>query len=392
MKNFLQLIKREFGLFWANSVLRMIFIGAPIAYGVLFGFVYQKGKVTDLNIIVVDEDNTAMSHRLIDMLNDTETLHVIEIKADNFNLKDDLIRYDGQAVVYIPRKFAADIYQSKSPEVNVYINIANVLTANFASRTIQVVLASLNAGIEMEALNKKGTPSVAVFDKFQAFNANYIRLYNRSSNYMSFLWPGMLATIVQQVILLALALSFASEFEKGTFSNTFLPRVKSPIDAILVKCIPFWIMTCGIWLFFIGLQYFFRVPLAAHNVIANLTLAALFIVAVSFMGILVSIVVPNQLKATEILMVVATPSFVISGFTWPLSQMPLWVTYLAKMIPLTHFLEGYRVLLMQDGNLYHIRPQLFGLTISCLVYGLLCVIALYYKMKKTVPIRSADTN
>ena len=47
MKNFFLLIKREFRLFWDNSVLRLLFIGAPIMYGILLGFVYQKGKVTD---------------------------------------------------------------------------------------------------------------------------------------------------------------------------------------------------------------------------------------------------------------------------------------------------------------------------------------------------------
>jgi ABC-2 type transport system permease protein len=52
--------------------------------------------------------------------------------------------------------------------------------------------------------------------------------------------------------------------------------------------------------------------------------AGVFVISVSFIGVLVSILVPNQLKATEILMVIAT-SFILSGFTWPLSQMPVWV-------------------------------------------------------------------
>ena len=58
MNNFFALLKREFGLFWNNSVLRILFIGAPIMYAVLMGFVYKKGKVTDLPIIVVDEDHS----------------------------------------------------------------------------------------------------------------------------------------------------------------------------------------------------------------------------------------------------------------------------------------------------------------------------------------------
>lgn len=382
MRTFIQLVKREFRLFWGNSVLRLLFIGAPVLYGILFGFVYQKGKVTDLNILVVDQDNTPLSNRLVDMLNDNEVLHVVEVKPERMDLKRDLIRLDGQAIVIIPDRFEADVLQNRSPEINVQINLANILTANYASRSIQVVLGSLNAGLEMEALRKRGTPDYAVSKKYEAFSTNYVRLYNRSSNYMSFLWPGMLATIVQQVLLLALALSFAQEYERGTFQSELLAQTRSPLLAILVKCMPYWLMMIPIGLFFWGLQQYFHIPLIPHQPGASLLLFALFVAASSFMGILVSILIPNQLKATEVLMVVATPSFVLSGFTWPLSQMPGWVALVADVIPLTHFLSAYRIMLMQEGWLGAIGSQLIALAILTVVFGLLSYAALAIKMRR----------
>lgn len=382
MHTFFQLVKREFTLFWGNSVLRLLFIGAPILYGVLFGFVYQKGKVTGLNIIVVDKDNTPLSNRLIDMLNDNEVLSVVEVKPERMGLKHDLIALDGQAIIVIPDRFEADVFQNRSPEIDVHINLANILTANYASRSIQLVLGSLNAGLEMEALRKRGTPEFAVSEKYEAFSTNYVRLYNRSSNYMSFLWPGMLATIVQQVLLLALALSFAQEYERGTFRTELLAQTRSPLKAILVKCMPYWLMMIPTGLFFWGLQHYFRVPLAPAQLWPSFLLAALFIASAAFMGILVSILIPSQLKATEILMVVATPSFVLSGFTWPLSQMPSWVAVIADIIPLTHFLSGYRTLLMQEGLLGDITRPLVALAILTAVFGLLSYIALHVKIRK----------
>lgn len=382
MRTFFQLVKREFRLFWSNAVLRLLFIGAPILYGVLFGLVYQKGKVTDLNILVVDRDNTPLSHRLVDMLDDNEVLRVVEVKPERLDLKKDLIRLDGQAIVVIPDRFEADVLQNRSPEINVEINLANILTANYASRSIQLVLGSLNAGLEMEALRKRGTPEYALPEKYEAFGTNYVRLYNRSSNYMSFLWPGMLATIVQQVLLLALALSFAQEYERGTFKSELLAKTRSPLIAILVKCVPYWLMMIPIVLFFWGLQQYFHVPLIPGQAAPALLLFALFIAASSFMGILVSILIPSQLKATEVLMVVATPSFVLSGFTWPLSQMPGWIAVIADVIPLTHFLGGYRILLMQEGWLESVGPQLNGLAVLTVIFGLLSYGALAVKMNR----------
>lgn len=238
MNKYIQLVKREFKLFWSNSVLRLLFIGAPVLYSIMFGFVYQKGKVTDLNIIVVDQDNTAMSNQIIDMFNDTEVLHVADVRSEKVNLEKDLIRLESEAVVVIPKRFQADVLQGRSPEINVNLNMANILSANYTSRAIQVVLGTVNAGIEMEALKKKGTPANEAFNKYDAFKANFVKMYNTSSNYMSFLWPGMLATIVQQVILLALALSFAQEYENNTFKSELLVKTQSPSLAILVKCTP----------------------------------------------------------------------------------------------------------------------------------------------------------
>lgn len=384
MSIFIQLIKREFKLFWNNSILRLLFIGAPLLYGIMFGFVYEKGKVTDLNIIVVDQDNSSLSNQLIDMLNDTEVLNVIEIKNDRIDLHKDMIKLESEAIVIIPARFEADILQNRSPEINVNINLANILTANYASRSIQVVLGTLNAGMEMEALKKKGMPGYAAFDKYEAFKTNYVKMYNTSSNYMSFLWPGMLATIVQQVLLLALALSFSQEYENRTFKTELMAKTNSPALAIIVKCIPYWLMTVAIWLFFLLLQHYFKIQLAPKDAWGNLLLAGLFVASTSFLGILVSVLIPSQLKATEFLMVIATPSFVISGFTWPLSQMPTWIGYIADVIPLTHFLKGYRVLLSQQGTLADIMPSAIGLAILTGTFAILSYVALTIKMKKAL--------
>ena len=105
MKTFLNLIKREFGLFWSNKVLRILFIGAPLMYGILLGYVYSKGKVTDLPIIVVDYDQSALSRKAIEMMNDNEVLSVARLQFDETNLNRLMIEKDATCVVIIPKDF-----------------------------------------------------------------------------------------------------------------------------------------------------------------------------------------------------------------------------------------------------------------------------------------------
>ncbi len=362
----------------------MLFIGAPLAYGILFGFVYEKGKVTDLPIVVVDEDNSPMSHRLIEMLNDNETVKIAAIVPANTDLHVLSVKYDAASVIVIPDHFEADILYKRYPEIPVYVNTDNILTANFSSKAIQIVTGTLKAGIEIEALRKTGVPEALANTQYETFQVTYIKNYNTSGNYMYFLWPGMLATIFQQVLFLALAITFAAELENGTFSE-LVRKSRTSLMAIVAKCTPYFIMSFIIWICYAIMHLYFKVPLG-YNLGWITLIAGLLVFSVSMIGILVSILIPNQLKATEILMVIATPSFVLSGFTWPLSQMPVWIQYLAQAIPLTHFLEAYRIATIQNGGFDALINPIAKMFILGLVTGVIawiCIEVKFRKAKKT---------
>ncbi|MEI7595243.1 MAG: ABC transporter permease [Bacteroidota bacterium] len=379
LKDWLFLLGREFAHFWRYNIIKIIFLGAPLIYGILFGYVYQKGKVTDLPIVLVDQDHSPTSAKVIDMLDESEVINVVKIKDQEIDLKKEMLDNEADAIVIIPENFEADILQKRMPEINVKMNTANILTANFSSKALQMVFGTLNAGIEIEALKKQGINQEIASHLYEPFKVNYIKYYNKSSNYMYFLWPGMLGTILQQVLLIALALSFAREFEHRTFFKNFYPKTHNLLAAILIKCIPYWVLSSLVWASFVGMFYFFKLPIPENMVAINL-LGMLFIVAVTFLGVLISVALPTQLSATDVLMIVATPSFVISGFTWPLSQMPTFVQNIANCIPLTHFLNGFRKAYMLNASLADVQPQINALLIMIGVFLTLALSLLYTKV------------
>lgn len=380
MKTFLNLIKREFQLFWKNDVLKMLFFGAPLLYGVLIGYVYSKGKATDLPIIVVDEDQSSMSAKAIEMMQDNEILDVSLLQYDKTNIDRLMIEKEAACVVMIPKGFEKEVLTKRYPEITTIVNTANVLTANYASGALQVVLGTLKAGTQIETLRKQGTPENLLMSQYEPFKTTFIKKNNRSTNYMYFLLPGVLLTVFQQVLLLGLALSFASEFENGTFAS-LVKQTKSTFQLLAVKLIPYLLMSGMVWMMYWGFTRWFNFPIM-ENLLPLTLVAGLFVVAVCFIGILVSILIPNQLKATEILMVVATPSFMISGFTWPLSQMPEWVQYFSNVIPLTHFLQVYRILIVEGGTLDMAQGYVQSLAIITIVCVVLSFIALKIKINK----------
>jgi len=382
MQNFFSLLKREFRLFWSNKVLRLLFIGAPILYGVLLGYVYGKGKVTDLPIIVIDQDRSELSSKAIQMFEDNEVLHIASILYDQNNLSQIAIEKEATCVVIIPKDFEKMTLTKKYPEITTIVNTSNVLTANYASTAIQVCLGTLKAGVQIETLRKQGVPENLLASQYEPFKTTFIKKYNRSTNYMYFLWPGVLATVLQQVLLLGLALSFASEFENGTFKD-LVKRCPSILNLLAVKIIPYMIMSLGIWFIYWLFTLWFRLPFY-ENLLPLTFIAGIFVLSVSFIGILVSILVPSQLKATEILMVIATPSFILSGFTWPLSQMPQAVQAIANVIPLTHFLKAFRILIIEKGTFSQTTKPIWNMIIIGIVCFIAAYIALYFKKKSVL--------
>ncbi len=383
IKNLFSIIFREFRLFKSNSVAILVFIVAPIVYSILVGSVYKDATVSDLPIIVVDLDNTPTSKNVIDALDDNQYIAVREVKNQTGNLLNEIMQKNYHAVVTIPERFEADIQQKRYPEIDVDVNAANMLTANYVSTGVQTVLGVINTGIEIETLKKKGISQSLAEKQYESFKINVTRFFNPSSNYLLFLYPGMLGTIMQQVFLIVLALSFSKEYEENTFKD-LLAYSKNPFLLTIAKSAPYWIIGMALWFPLIRIFFpLFHVDLI-HSLSAFWLLSALFIVSLTFMGTAVSAIFKTQLKATEVLMVIATPSFIISGQTWPLFQMPQWVQWLANAIPLTHYLEAFRKLVLMKAELHDIMPQVFAILIQTGVFLIISIIALKIKIRRTL--------
>lgn len=384
MKNFFALIKREFGLFFADSTLRSVFLLAPIIYALLFGFVYQKGKVEHLPILVVDLDNTPLSNQLIDMLGENEKLQVVSVRKENVGTSKAMRQLDAVVAVVIPERFEAAVLQKRYPELNTYINTTNLLTANMASQGVQTTLGTFSAGINMQGLKKKGMSSEQAAMQYEPFKVNYIRLYNETGNYFTYMWPGVLAVVLQQVLLLGLAVSFAREYENKTLETEFLSRSGSAFSAILIKVLPFWILSVFILGIYYAFHFIFRAPIPSPLLNYAVT-TGLFIMATSFLGVFISALLPSALKATQVLMLLATPAFIIGGYSWPLEAMPIGVQWLSSILPLTPFLNAHKVMLFQHGSLADVSSSIIHLCILVSVYALLALITVWikiYQMKK----------
>lgn len=380
MKQLRYLLKREFRLFFTNKTMLSVFFAAPILYALLMGFTYKSGKVTNIPVIVVNHDKTPLSNQVVDMLNDNQAIKVLNYVEEPAVLKDEVIKREAGAVVVIPERFEANMLQKKYPEINVYINTSNVLTANFASKAIQLTLGTFSAGAEIKALQKRGMNADQAKANIEPFKANYITLFNTTSNYLIFMWPALMAVVLQQVILLAMAVTFSEEFKRDSFIKDFAGKHKYAVLVMAIKCLPVWIFSNLNILIFYLCSIYFKIP-APENVMNFFLITAIFVVAAANLGVFVSIIIPDALKATQILMVIASPAFIISGFTWPTYAMPEFISNFTKIIPLTPYLEALKIMVVEKGSDFLTYKYFWHLFIQAWIYFILGWIALKIKIK-----------
>ena len=382
MRQFFRLLQTEFRRIFSNGVLVAVFFGAPILYGVMFGNVYKKGKLTGMPVVVIDEDNTPLSGRIIDALNDNENLAVVRVQYSPGNIAAEMPSKEYVSVVTIPGGFEAAVLQKRYPELQVDVNLANLVPANFATRAIQATLGTLSAGIEIEALKKAGADPFSAAQRFEPFKVSYNRLYNPASNYMDLMIPGILGTVMQQVLLLGLALVFARDIEDGYFIR-LVSASRSSLYHITLKALPFMLLGGVMWLVVLSFYPLFGIDMPVFTA-PMLLLVSVFTVACMFLGMLCSLAIPSQLKSTELLMVISTPSFLLSGYTWPLEAMPRAIQALANTLPLTHFLQAFRRLAIYRGTVSDIQPQLWALGLTAVICFVLMAALLQLKIIKQV--------
>ena len=344
------------------------FIGAPVLLGMAYASVYKEGQLTDMPIAVVDKDHSPASAQLIDMLDDNNTLTVKYVKQENIDIQDRFITEGLYGVVLIPPNFEKDLLQRRYTEISTYINNTNLSGSGAVSSAISGVAGAFNA----MASAKAGKP--------EAIHLNAFRLYNTSANYSVFILPSFFAIFLQSVLMVVLALSFGSENENGSFRE--LKELRLPVISIMIgKASPYWMLSMVVLCVYRLYFYLFRQALPQHLVDAVL-ISGLFIVAVSFQGMIAGLLLKSQLKAIQFLMILNAPAWAASGYFWPFDQDTLPAQIYGILFPYMPFINGFRILLMEHGTLYDIRNYLTLQLIQLTLYFLLAYLLLHIRIKK----------
>ena len=380
MRTLASLIRREFSRFWQRRVFVVVFLAMPLVISVVLGFVYYDGRIERLPILVVDEDHSPTSARVVDMLSENNALHVTTTRRSTLDLQELMLNHRSAAVVVIPFRFEAELLTKRIPEINCYLNMGNSLSAGVVGSAVQLSIGTLNAGVQMTVLQKKGTPIKLAERQYEAFHNNVFMKYNPAGNYLYFLWPGLIFSLFHQLLLLASAVGFSQEYADNTFRGQLLQYSRSPAILILAKVFPYLCLSMLTALGYFIISLLFRVPPPAFPGTMSISI---FLLACStcMLGTLFSIISPLPVKASQTVMTIGSPAFSLTGFAWSMQEIPLALQIIADAIPLTPFLNTLRLVWIQGASIEQVMPHICHQLLLVVIYFLLCCVLLRKKIK-----------
>lgn len=372
---------RELCSLASDPRLLLIVLVTPIAYTVLFGFLYMPKRILHIPTWVIDQDQSSLSRGIMMATANNETFKVIRVGGTVDEFRQATFDGTAYACIIIPPHFSEDLKRGKSVRLLTLIEGGNMIIANSVTKGAAEIGGTYSVGVQMKRLSMRGTPSMYAMPSSIPIESATRVWNNPTYNYMDFLFPGLIGTVVQQVTLLGVALAFAREREKKLLPSV-LRISRSPLELLAAKGILYTFLNLLVAaLSFVLVVKWFGVTLNGSAALFMLLLA-IFVVALVAMGIVISAVAKDQLFATQILMLIAVPSFLLSGYTWPQIGMVKGILALSNILPLTHFVLPQRQIFMQGASFDMIRPHLLWLWVLTIVSYVLAYFVIAYAMRK----------
>ncbi|MDK2824813.1 MAG: type transport system permease protein [Clostridia bacterium] len=381
LKTIWKVATREFKCIYRDKKVLVILLLLPIFYAVLFGYLYSENVVTGIKTAVVNHSPSQLSRNIIEGFNKSEKFNLkMQLKDEN-EIKTYIENGEIDAAIIIPKDFTRDIKKGKNSDILIIVNGTNMLISNSTMTNALQIVETYSTGIAIKKYQAQGVFKELAYESAKPISFKIRPWYNPTFNYTNFLLLGLIATAIQQITLMYVAISIAKEKERGTIKE-LLSFSDRAVPLVLGKILPYF-LSAAFTLSMAAMVGFkvFNIPMRG-NFFVLLALGTAFILCITALGVMLSIICRNELEATQLSMLVAVPSFLFSGYTWPLQSMPVPCQVIAKMLPLTYFAESFRRIALMGIGFEHITQNAYILGSLGIIFTIIAIVSFKIKYMK----------
>ncbi|MWN05507.1 ABC transporter permease [Gilliamella sp. Pas-s95] len=336
----LKVIRWELSKLIKQRFLFLLVFIYPLLFIFLFFYMYHAGIITQVPIAVVDQDTTKSSRLLIQQVAASPQLQVAKRYQDLSSAKHALIKGDVYAVLFIQPEFEKDLIAGHQPEVVAFYNNQYMSAGTIIFRAMSSALKMANSQIVLQGLLEKGIAAPVAESQMQTVPTSLHPLYNPTLNYLYTLISGIIPTILQIIIMMAMVTSITRDrFDVTSYQKTFQLANHNILIFLSGRILPYfcYFLFC-LSLFDIILITYFHLPLNGHFVL--LLLGGMgFILTSCLYGVFFGLTGSTLAQAYGSASLVASPCFGFTGLIFPRLAMNTFAYIWGALLPVTWYIE-----------------------------------------------------
>ena len=329
-------------------------VGIPVIQLLLFGFAINSDPKS-LPTAVLSQDNSRYARTVTAALQTSGYFRVVREIATENEAERLLARGDVQFVVTIPVGFERALTRGERPVLLIEADATDPsATGNALGALSQAIDTALVHDLTGPLADSLPQPSPVDLRIHRRYNPEGITAYN--------IVPGLLGVILTMTMILMTGLAMTRERERGTFEN-LLATPALPIEVMTGKIAPYILIgLLQVSLVLLAARFIFEVPFQG-NLVLLFAGVLIFIAANLTLGITFSSLARNQLQAMQMTFFFFLPSMLLSGFMFPFRGMPYWAQVIGNALPLTHFLNLVRGLMLKGNSFVDLWPSLWPILV-----------------------------
>lgn len=366
----LQIWKQEYKNIFSNKSVFMTLFITTIGVAVVYSYVYSQQVLQNLPVAIVDESQSTLSRSFIRDIEASEKVKVA-YKVANFQTAKDLF-YEQKVngIIVVPKNYAKYIYKNEQAFISVYCDGAYLLYYREILTAVKQIVAYTNAMIQVKELSAKGMNVAIAKEKSMPIQSTIVRLYNPEMGYGTFLMPTVFIIIIQTTMLSAIGM-LGRGLRQDKKMNIHKLENTSYLNAIgIVLGKTFAYTSIGLVLFTVLMALPYRLfNFQQKGSFTDVLVFVLpYILAISFLGITLKIFFKSSEDAAMVVMYISIPALLLTGISWPWTEMPLILKYIAHLLPSTLGAKGF-VSIHQAGATLQDNVNVFSkLWMTCGVY------------------------
>lgn len=333
MKRIIAQTRKELTQFSRDKLTVALALILPLVQMWLIGTAVSL-TVTDLPVVIQDWDQSATSRRYYDTVKSSLTFRVVDLPLTE-SPENALDKGKARAAIIIPAKFERDLQRSQSTEVQWLIdgtdaNTANIMRGDAAQLT--------------QAFNQTATKSVTPIQTRMRF------WFNPGNDSDQYIGPAIFAVGLALFPPLLVALAMSREGEQKTILQVYVASITAheyllgKIIAYMMVAIAEWVLTLALAIPMFGIWF-------KGDPVPFLISSMLYLFCCVSFGAMAGASIPNQAAAIQVVQNVCfLLSFLLSGFVYPISNIPSWLRWISAGVPARYFVEVARDVFVRGGG------------------------------------------